>query len=419
MERGTRLSGHDVGRAIHVSRGTLNCIRMKIWISIMAILAVAGVAAWFGQSQLQGLPNQAARGGDKDRPVPVEVAAVQRGPIERRRTFTGTLEARAEFVVAPKVSGRIEEMGVDLADTVTRGQVVAKLDDDEFVQSVAQVRADWQVAQANLVEAKSLLEIAERELERMENLRKRGVASASQRDAAKADQLAKQAHVEVTKAQLARAEAALEAARIRLGYTVIAADWHGGGETRVVAERYVDEGETVQANAPLLRIVELDPITGVFFVTERDYALLEADQLAALRTDAYPGETFEGRIARISPVFRESTRQARVEVWLDNSGLRLKPGMFVRATVVLDRVEETTIVPEQALVRRGGNDGVFVLDAESKTVRWRPVEVGIQQGSKVQVNGDDLGTHVVILGQQLLDDGAAIAVEGGIQGGAQ
>ncbi len=386
---------------------------MKIWIPVGVVLVAVAAAVWLGQGRLQDATPGPAKRAKETRAVPVEIAAVERGAIERRRAFTGTLEARAEFVVAPKVSGRIEEISVDLADTVARGELVARLDDDEFVQAVAQVQADWAVAKANLGEARSLLVIAERELERVERLRKRGVASASQRDAAKADQLAKQAHVEVTKAQLTRAEAGLEAARIRLGYTQVAANWRGGRDQRLVAERYVDEGETVSANAPLLRIAEIDPIIAVFFVTERDYALLKPDQIALLRTDAFPGETFEGRIARIAPVFRESTRQARVEVWLDNSGLRLKPGMFVRATVVLDQVAQTTIVPEQALVRRDGRDGVFVLDPDRKSVVWREVIVGIRNAARVQVEGEGLGTHVVTLGQQLLDDGSAVSVQDG------
>ena len=99
----------------------------------------------------------------------------------------------------------------------------------------------------------------------------------------------------VTKAQVIRAQAALETARIRLGYTEVNAGWRGGREQRVVAERYVDEGETVTANAPLLRIVELNPIKGVFFVTERDYATLQPGQRASLITDAYPDATFQRR----------------------------------------------------------------------------------------------------------------------------
>ena len=84
------------------------------------------------------------------------LSAIERGTIEHRRTITGTLEAKAEFVVAPKVSGRVERLDVDLADTIRRGQQVAKLDDDEYLQSVAQAEADFAVAKANLVEAQSL-----------------------------------------------------------------------------------------------------------------------------------------------------------------------------------------------------------------------------------------------------------------------
>ncbi|MDX1514785.1 MAG: biotin/lipoyl-binding protein, partial [Gammaproteobacteria bacterium] len=132
---------------------------MKRLVIVALVLAVAGAIAWLGNSGVKELSKKSARRGGADA-VPVEVAAIRTGAIEQRRTFTGTLEPKAEFVVAPKVSGRIERLNVDLADTVTRGQVVAKLDDDEFVQSVAQAEADYAVAKANLAEAVSLLNIA-------------------------------------------------------------------------------------------------------------------------------------------------------------------------------------------------------------------------------------------------------------------
>ncbi len=384
---------------------------MRRWVSIVLVLAVVGALAWAGIGRVQDLSKKPTRRGDGGA-VPVEVAAIERGPIEHRRTFTGSLDPKAEFVVASKVSGRVERLNADLADTVTRGQHVAKLDDDEYVQSVAQAEAEFAVSKANLAEAESLLNIAERELQRVEKLHARGVASESQRDTATADQLAKQARVEVTRAEVIRSQAALETARIRLGYTNVTAGWRGGNDQRVVAERYVDEGQTVAANAPLLRIVEMNPIIAVFFVTERDYTLLRTGQEVSLRTDAHPGAVFEGRIARIAPVFNESTRQARVEVGIDNPELQLKPGMFVRATVVLDRVEDATIVPEHALVRRDGRDGVFVITGDERSVSWRIVEVGFHQDGRVQVTGNGLTTQVVTLGQQLLDDNSAVSIGG-------
>jgi RND family efflux transporter MFP subunit len=388
---------------------------------IISFVLLAGLAAglfWaFGPSP-QAPDDSAARKAGV-RQTPVEVMPIERGPIALRRTFSGALEPRAEFVVAPKVAGRLERLSVNIADPVRRGQLVGQLDNDEYVQAVNQARADLAVSRAHLAEARSALEIADRELARSRTLRQRGVASEAQFDAAQARQLTSQVELEVARAQLAHAESALETANIRLGYTRISADWSGGEEQRVVAERYVDEGQMVAANAPLLRIVELDPIAGVVFVAERDYALLRPGQTSVLSTDAFPGEEFQGRIERIAPVFKQATRQARVELTIENPGQRLKPGMFMRATVVLDRVSEATIVPEQALTKRGDQTGVFLVSADGRSVSWREVAVGIRDGQRVQILGEALSGRVVTLGQQLLDDGSAISIPAGQNASAE
>jgi RND family efflux transporter MFP subunit len=297
---------------------------------------------------------------------------------------------------------------VNIADTVKRGQIVAELDNDEYIQAVAQAQADLEVARANLSEAESALGNANREFNRTQSLLKRGIASDSEFDAAQQDQLAKQAQLKVAAAQVTKAASSLETANIRLGYTKVTAGWAGGDEQRVVAERYVDEGQTVAANAPLLMIVELHPIVGVVFVTERDYAQLKPGQHVSLTTDAYPDEQFTGRIDRIAPVFRKSTRQARIEMIIENPQHRLKPGMFIRAAVVLTRVPEATIVPEQALTIRDDKSGVFVVSEDGRSVAWREVKVGIREGGRVQVTGEGLSGRVVTLGQQLVNDGSAI-----------
>jgi RND family efflux transporter MFP subunit len=381
----------------------------KIFILTIVLIGVMVGLGWVIFSQIQGRTGSSKR--DKIlRPVPVEVAPVQRGPIALQRIFSGELEARAEFVVAPKVSGRVERVLVNIADTVMRGQVVAELDNDEYVQAVAQARADLAVAGANLSEAKSALEIANREFKRTESLLKRGIASDSEFDAASQDQLAKQAQLKVAAAQVTKAESSLETANIRLGYTKVTAGWTGGDEHRVVAERYVDEGQTVAANAPLLSIVELDPIVGVVYVTERDYAHLKPGQLVSLTTDAYPDEQFTGRIDRIAPVFRKSSRQARIEMTIDNPQHRLKPGMFIRATVVLTQVSDATIIPEQALTIRDDRNGVFIVSDDGQSVVWREVKVGIREDDRVQVEGEGLAGRVVTLGQQLVNDGSPISI---------
>jgi RND family efflux transporter MFP subunit len=378
---------------------------------ILAIL-LFGATAGLGWLIFDEFQERAAtsKSGRALRPVPVEVVQIQRGPIALQRTFSGELEALAEFVVAPKVSGRVKRVIVNIADTVKRGQVVAELDNDEYVQAVAQAQADLLVARANQSEAKSALEIVKREFKRTESLLKRGIASDSEFDAARQDQLAKQAKLKVTAAQITKAESSLETANIRLGYTKVTAGWIGGDEHRVVAERYVDGGQTLAANAPLLLIVEFHPIVGVVYVTERDYARLKPGQLVSLTTEAFPDEQFPGRIERIAPVFRKSTRQARIEMAVDNPQHRLKPGMFIRATVELAQVPEATIVPEQALTIRDDRSGVFIVSEDGRSVVWSEVKVGVRQGGRVQVEGEGLSGRVVTLGQQLVKDGSAITI---------
>jgi RND family efflux transporter MFP subunit len=388
----------------------MKTVRLKI--VILAILLLLGAVAASGLVIFSRLQDRTGPGkrGKASRPLPVEVAEIQRGPIELRRSFSGALEARSEFVVAPKVSGRVEKLFVNLSDTVRRGQVVGELENAEYVQAVAQAKADLVVAKANLTMAKSALEIANREFERTKKLLKRGIASDSEFDTARADELSKQAQLKVADAQVTKAASSLETANIRLGYTKITASWTGGNEYRVVAERYLDEGQTVAANAPLLLIVELHPIVGVVYVTEKDYARLRHGQVVLMTTDAYPGEQFPGRIDRIAPIFNKSTRQARVEMTIENSQHRLKPGMFIRATVVLERVAETTTVPQQALTARNDKTGVFVVSEDGRSVAWREVKLGIREGGRVQVEGEGLSGLVVTLGQQLVEDGSSITI---------
>jgi RND family efflux transporter MFP subunit len=380
----------------------------KVILVIVSIVMVIG----FGLPVWNHYQNRANsdRGGIKNQPVPVETAPIERGTITMRRTFSGELEALASFVVAPKVGGRVERVLVNISDMVTRGQVVAELDNGEYVQAVARARADLEVAKAKQIEAESAFETAKREFERTASLRNRDIASDSEFDAARQNQLAKKAQLKVAEAQVARAASSLETAKIQLGYTNVTAGWSGGDEHRIVAERFVDEGQTVAANAPLMSIVEIDPIVGLFFVTEVDYAQLKTGQPVTLNTNAYPEQRFSGRIDRIAPIFQKSTRQARVEMTIDNPRHQLKPGMFIRASVVLDRVSDAVIVPEQALTQRNDSLGVFVLKEDGQSVAWREVQVGIREGERVQVEGNNLSGRVVTLGLQQLKDGSLIRI---------
>lgn len=359
-----------------------------------------------------------AAGGGVRAPVAVETADVVQGPIEQRRELTGTLEATAEIVVAPKVGGRLDRITVDLGDPVERGQVVAELDDDELAQAQAQAKADLAVAQARKVASDNALAIAERNLERVAGLRRRGIASEEELDATRASKLQAQADVAVSASEITRARAVLRGAEVRKGYTQVVVDWVDGAQERVVAVRHVDDGTMVAANTPLLSVVALDPLVVAVYVTAQDYGQLRTGLPVTLSTDAHPGETFSAHVARIAPVFAPESRQARVELEVPNPDGRLRPGMFVRARVVLARVEAAAIVPREALVSHGEGHAVYVVADDGATARLQPVTVGVSDGERVQVEGVAAPAQVVTLGQAQLHDGAAILVVAGVAEGA-
>lgn len=385
---------------------------------LLSVLAAAtvGFAGWWILRDPGPDPGSGGRSAAARRAAPVEIAPVQVGDLVERRVFGGTLIPRAQFLVAPKAAGRVEALYVDLGDDVAPGAVLARLDDDEFEQAAAEADAEVAVTRAQVIRSRSALDVAQSTFDRISELQESRIASGSELDIAAADLAGRRAEVDVAEAQVKRAEAALAAARVRLAYATVRAPARAERESQpggdwVVARRFVDEGATVAVNQPVLEVVDLATVRAVLFATERDFARLTVDQTARVRTDAFPGQTFEGRLLRVAPVFEETSRQIRVEVEIPNPERRLRPGMFVQIEVDLGAVEGATLVPEEALVRRDGGFGLFVVDGAARDrVRYAPVETGITADGVVQVFGERITGEVVTLGQQLLEDGSAIRV---------
>ena len=381
--------------------------KILIGLAVAFIVALVALLAW----RLVEVLWPAEETAEAERaPIPVEVATIERRPIELRQIFSGSLESPARFEVAAKIAGRIDSLVVHVADPIDRGAVVAQLDDDELRQELRQAQAELAVADANLQQARSTALLAQRALERRTTLRDRGISSDADFDSAQAEQSAAESAVAVAEAERQQAESAVESAQIRLGFTQVRAGWNQGDQQRVVAERFLQEGDTVSAGDPIVSIVELDPLLAVFFVAERDYGRLAQGQSVTLQTDAYPGRTFEGEIVRVAPIFTPTSRQARVEAEIANVDRLLKPGMFVRVSAVLDRAEQATVVPESAITSRSDQTAVFLLDEAADVVRLQPVQTGISQDGFTEILGDAITGKVVTLGQQLLNDGSPVRV---------
>ena len=374
------------------------------------ILVVLGVVGLFGWQVYCKVTASAKPPGSQRRSVAVavEVAPVEKTTVRDVGQFTGSLLARSQFIVAPKVPGRLEKLHVDMGDSVQSGQLVAVLDSQEYDQEVKQAEAEVDVAKANVAECNSSLEVARREFERATALRDRKIASESELDEAEANYKACDAKHKVSLAQVARMEAALEAARVRQRYTRIRASWEGGGEVRVVGEQFVDEGAMLRANDPIVSVLDVGSVTAVIYVSEREYAKVRVGQAVIAGTDAYPGREFPGTVVRVAPLLKETSREARVEVEVPNPERLLKPGMFVRARIEMDRHEAATVVPFSALAR--GQQGVFLVEREDMKARFVSVETGIVTGELAEIVRPPLEGLVVTLGHHLLEDGSTVVL---------
>ena len=380
---------------------------MKKPLVLLLIAAAAAAAGWglykyaTGSVTTKGSPRAGAS-------VAVETEVVRKGAIRDIGVFTGSLQAKSQFMVAPKVGGWLKEILVNIGDPVSRNQIVAVLDDEEFAQQVEQARAELAVAKANAANCATDLDIARREYERAKALRERQIASASELDASEAAFNAAETRYKVAVAQTDQRESALKAADLRLSYTKVQAFWEEGDQTRVVGERFVDEGALLQVNQPIVSVLENDPLTAVVYVIERDYSKVEVGKQAAVTTDAFPGRTFAGVIVRIAPLLRESSRQGRVELEVPNPEHLLKPGMFIRTEVEFARREDATLVPITALVKRSGKEGVFTVDTKTLKARFVAVTTGIVSGETAEVVEPEVSGLVVTLGNHLLEEGSDV-----------
>jgi RND family efflux transporter MFP subunit len=380
---------------------------MKKILTIVIAIAGIGFLSWQIYEKASG--SKEGSGSRRGNPaVAVEIAPIQKASIEDVGRFSGSLSPQSEFIVAPKIAGRLEKILVDIGDVVTADQLVAELDDEEYQQQVYQAVAEMEVAQANLEEVKITSENAKREYERTVALREKKIASESQLDAAGSEYKAQQAKLQVAAAQVSQKQAALKMAKVRLSYTRIQVPPDHASQQRVVGERFVDEGSMLAPNTPIVSILDIGTLIAVINVIERDYPKIRLGLQATINTDAFPGQTFSGKVVRIAPLLMEKAREARVEIEIPNEQMLLKPGMFVRAQIEFKLHENATVIPQAALVKRNGNQGIFVVDRQEKKARFVPVTLGIVNDTRAEILKPQLAGAVVTLGQHLLEDGANI-----------
>lgn len=358
-----------------------------------------------------GFPGGGRGGGNRGnafgrQPLTVEVGRVQRTAINDEITVVGNLIGEATVAVAPRAAGRLQEVYVRLGDRVNRGQRIAKIEDFELQEQIKQAEAAQEVASATIRQREADLALAKTNVERNQSLFDRNILPKQTLDDNTARYQSAQAQLDLARAQAVQSKARLDELNINLANTIITSPTNG-----YIARRLVDPGASVGQNAPVVEVVDISRVRLVANVVERDLKELQAGDTTRVQVDAYPGETFTGRIARVSPVLDPATRTASLEVEIPNPDARLKPGMYARVGITMDTKKDALVLPSDALADLGGRRGVF--QVQNGTAVFRTVQVGSEQGYLVEVLGGlSEGDEVITTGARALRDGDPVIVSG-------
>src|SRR5262249_8118960 len=312
--------------------------RRNWWIFIIVVL-VAGGSGFVVYRRMHKKPA-----------VTYDTAKVDRGRIVARVTATGTLSALVTVQVGSQVSGRIQALFADFNTPVKKGQRIAKIDPALFQATVEQGRANYLAAKGNLEKARVQAIDAQRQYDRSKQLAAQKLIAQADLDTSQANADAGRAQVSASEGAVEQAKASLNQAEVNLRYTDIISPTDG-----VVISRNVDVGQTVAAalQAPTLFTIaqDLKKMQVDTSVAEADVGKLVAKMTASFTVDAYPNERFHGVVREIrnapQTVQNVVTYDAVIDV--QNSELKLKPGMTANVTFIYAERDEAVRVPNAAL----------------------------------------------------------------------
>lgn len=400
---------------------------MRKAVIVVVAVALMGTAAWLAARRSSTPPAGESQGGRPGGgafarpPMTVELVRVARADLAEHLTLVGNLIGAATVDVAPKVAGRLAAVSVRLGDRVADGQVVARVEDSEIREQVAQAEASFEVAGATIRQREADLKFAETSLERSRNLFQRQLLPRQTLDDNEARQQSALAQLDLARAQYNQARARLEELRITQRNTTVVSPVNG-----FVGRRYLDPGAHVTSSSPIVSLVDIRSVRLVVNLVERDLRRVSKGTEAAVRVDAFPSEIFEGHVARIAPVLDPATRTAEIEIEIPNPDFRLKPGMYARVQLVTARRAGTLVIPRNALIDADGRPGVIVPAAREsrgpapasagggpapRVARFVPIRTGVEDGDRIEVlSGLNEGDAVVTTGAAGVRDGDPLLV---------
>lgn len=365
----------------------------KVW-GAAAVLAIAAAAVWWMSQRSEPAPSVAAAA----RPVPVEAATAARRDVPVLLQGLGNVQAYNTVTVRPQVDGQLVEVAFTEGQTVRAGEVLARIDPRTYQAALDQ-------AQAKKAQDEALLANARNDLQRYAGLLAHNYSSRQQYDTTRS-------LVAQLEAAVRGDQAAVDTARVQLGYTTLTAPLDGRAGMRLV-----DQGNIVRAGdaGGLVTITQMRPISVVFTLPEDTVSRLvkgmatEPPSVVALSRDGK--EVLDrGRLTLVDNQIDPGTGTIRLKATLPNQDGLLWPGQFVTVRVLTEIRRQALSVPVTAVLRGQQGAYAYVIKADT-TVEVRALTVGpIAEGMAVIESGVAEGETVVTAGQYRLQPGAKVEV---------
>ncbi len=310
---------------------------MKKYLIILAgVILIAGITGYFFYKRMPE--------------VSYRTAKIERGTIVSTVAATGNLSAVTTVQVGTQVSGTIQKLYVDFNSRVKKGQAIAEIDPSLFNASVEQSQGNFLSAEANLQKAKVTLTDAERTFRRNSRMLADGIISQGDFDSAETAMHSSRASVKAAEGALSQTRGSLMQSKTNLRYATIRSPVEG-----VVISRAIDVGQTVAASfqTPTLFTIaqDLTKMQIEVSVDEADISRIKLHQTASFTVDSYPEQSFRGKVVQIrnAPVITQNVVTYVVVVNVDNSDLKLKPGMTANVAVEVAKKDDVLKLPPAAL----------------------------------------------------------------------
>ena len=358
----------------------------KIIFGIIIVVVVVGALAAVKTMQIKSMIAFGASYAPP--PETITAAVAHEEKWQDSLTAVGSINAAQGVTVAPEIAGTVTEIDFESGVVVAQGDLLVKLD------------ASLETAQLSAAEAQ--VELAKLNADRTQKLR--------------ADNTVSQSELDTALATLKQNQANADAIRATIEKKTIRAPFAGR-----LGIRLVNLGEQLDVGKGIVSLQALTPVFADFSLPQQNLSQLQTGLPVQVKSDSYPGQTFDGTLTAINPDLDATTRSVTLQATLANTNQLLRPGMFVRVAVILPQAQPVLAVPATAILSIAGTaEAVYVIESSTNStgglvVRQQIVQTGPAHGDFVSVlNGLKAGDRVVSAGLFKLRNGAPVSVNNDI-----